>query len=71
MYFIEKEINKLVYFTLIVCMWVLCVRVYVCGRRSCNNYVSVNITSEEKKSAFDLAFNPPISINVFFRRRVE
>lgn len=40
----------------------------VCVRgdvRSCNNYVSADITSEEKKSAFDLSFNPPISINVF------
>lgn len=62
---------KLVYFTSIVC-----VRVDV---RSCDNYVSANITSEGgKKSAFDLSFNPPISINVFpvvasgkFEKRVK
>lgn len=50
------------------------VRVWnACSR---NNYASVNITSEEKKkkkeeAAFDLAFNPPISITVFCRRHVD
>jgi len=47
MYSIEKEVHKLVYFTLIAgCARA---RARVRGCRSCNNYVSVNITSEEKK----------------------